>query len=312
MSTYHPYLPMWQHGGWGTIKAYFPNGPTPHDKVYERTFDPSNDIDVDEVKGILRSLPHTGALEVLGGWLNSVGRLFGGPDQFHHGRGVEIANSVIRERRPDKKPLLVFIDSSVDAELLEEAGYAYVGRVSLEGRYDRNWDHVYNAAIAEALPWDVDILLISGGMKGISLGKTDSVSAGGGYSQQDYSLSLFAGQSKGVTESKGEAVMSATAYRFCPEMLTRRRPPAALYELIRRRPEVQAAAAPARRASMAKPATAARRPAVARGVQPGDKEEHVSAAPVDTRRQTGIGVSQELYNMAGFSSGQPVSNVVLR
>lgn len=283
VSSYPPYLPMWQHGGWGTVNAYFPNGPTPHDKVYERSLDPSSEEDMEEIKGILRSLPYTGALEMIGGLFNGVTRLFGGPDQSHRGRGFEIANSVIRDRRPDGKPLLVFIDSSVDAQLLEGAGYAYVGRVSLEGHYKRNWDHTYNAAIAETLPWDVDILLVSGGMKGVSLGTTKSLSAGGAYSQSDYSLSLIGGQSKGVTEGKGKAVLSATAYRYCPEMIERRRIPESLYALIGNRSQQAATAA-----ADARPASEA-------------EEEHVppaSASEVEPEQRAGVQVSQDLYRMA--------------
>lgn len=326
LTTYPPYLPMWQHGGWGTIKAYFPNGPTMNDRVYERTLDPSSDIDMHEIKGILRSLPYSGALEAVGGFLNGVTRLFGGPDESHHGRGFEIANSVIRDRRPDGKPLLVFIDSYVDASLLEEEGYAYVGRIGLEGIYKRNWDHVYNAAIAEALPWDVDILLISGGMKGVTVGSTTSLGAGGGYSQTNYSLSLLPGRSKGVTEGEGKPVLSATAYRFCPEMLERRRIPQALYDRIRVRPAVAAATpAPAQVAPRpvaireAVPA-AAPQPAPAEKVTPPvvaaaplvGEEEHVEMPQLDRRRAAGIGVSQELYNMAGFGPGQTVNNVLIR
>ena len=42
ITTFPPYLPYWNHGGWGTIKAYFPNGPNNDDQVYERVFDPQN------------------------------------------------------------------------------------------------------------------------------------------------------------------------------------------------------------------------------------------------------------------------------
>jgi len=314
LTTYAPYLPIWQHGGWGTIKAYFPNGPTSNDRVYERTFDPASDIDMKEVKGILRSLPHDGALEVVGGFLNSVRTLFGGPDQYHHGRGFEIANSVIRDRRPEGKPLLVFIDSYVDPALLEQEGYAYAGRISLEGTHKRNWDHVYNAAIAEALPWDVDILLISGGMKGISIGTTKSLTGGGGYSQENYSLSLLPGKTTGITESKGEAVMSATAYRFCPEKIGRSRIPQALYDRIRRRP--QAAAAPAQGPAVARPVAVTPAPKVTRptaaAVVAGDEEEHVAAPEADAQRMAGIEMSQELYNRAGFGPGQTVNNILIR
>jgi hypothetical protein len=120
LTTFPPYLPYWTHGGWGTIKAYFPNGPTPNDGVYETSFDPKNEKDMRELKNVLTSLPHKGPLEVLGAMLNDVGSVFGGPDMYHHGRGFEIADSITRERRPERKPLLVFIDSSVDPQLLCE------------------------------------------------------------------------------------------------------------------------------------------------------------------------------------------------
>jgi len=328
LSTYPPYLPMWQHGGWGTIQAYFANGPTTHDRVYERTVDPSNDIDVKEIKGILRSLPHAGAVEVLGGFFNSVGRLFGAPDKSHHGRGFDIANSVVRDRRPKGKPLLVFIDSYIDPVLLEEEGYAYVGRISLEGSTKRNWDHVYNAAVAEALPWDVDILLVAGGMKGVTVGSTVSMGGGGGYSQPDYSLSLFPGKSKGVTEGKGEAVISATAYRFCPERLERLRRPEALYERIRRRgvtttgPQSQAGAAPAA-TQVAGTGTAKTSPVVpAVAVKEEDSEVQATVAekhagqlqtqPQTTLSSPGITMSQKMYNAAFPQGVQNVSNVHIR
>jgi hypothetical protein len=128
LTTFPPYLPYWTHGGWGTIKAYFPNGPTPNDGVYETTFDPKDEQDMRELKKVLTALPHKGPLELLGGMLNDVGSVFGGPDMYHHGRGFQIADSIMRERRPERKPLLVFIDSNVDTQLLAEQGYAYVGR----------------------------------------------------------------------------------------------------------------------------------------------------------------------------------------
>ncbi len=296
LTTYPPYLPMWNHGGWGTIKAYFPNGPTSHARVYERGFDPANEDDMREVRGILRSLPYTGPIKLLGGVLNGVGKLFGGPDKSHHGRGFDIANSLIRDRRPDGKPLLVFIDSYIDPLRLEEEGYAYVGRMSLEGDHDRNWDQVYNAAVAEALPWDVDILLISGGMKGVTVGATTSLSGGGGYSQTNYSLSLLGGRTKGVTEGKGEAVMSATGYRYCPEMLGRRRIPAALYDRIRVRPQVAAAVSnPNGTAPQAGAMPVAAAPTQAATMA---ANEYVPSPETTPDRVAGVDVSQDLYRMA--------------
>lgn len=309
LSTYAPYLPMWNHGGWGTVKGYFPNGPSATDHVYERIFDPANENDVREVKGILSSLPHTGAFNAVGSIFNGLNVLFGGPNNYHHGRGFEIANSLIRDRRPDGKPLMVFIDSNVDTARLEEAGYAYVGRIGLEGNIKRNWDHVYNAAVAEALPWDVDVLLISGGMKGVTVGTTKSLPSGvtGAYSTADFSLSLLGGQSTGITEGKGEAVISATAYRFCPELIDRRRIPRALYDKFRVRP--QAAALPG-----------APRPQQAPGMAatPMRTGQEQAADVPPTRPHTGpqgapgVAISRELYEMAGFSQGQSVGNVAIR
>jgi hypothetical protein len=231
ITTFPPYLPYWTHGGWGTIKAYFPNGPNSDDQVYERIFDPRNPYDIRELKSVLESLPYENPLNILGGILNGVGTVFGGPDNFHHGRGFEIASSLIRTRRPAGKTLLVFIDSNIDTKLLKQAGYAYVGKVSLEGQVDRNWDHVYDAAVAEALPWDVDILLISGGMKGVTVGSNLSFpGAGGAYSQTNYSISMFGAVSNGITEGKGKAVVSAAGYRYCPAAAYRRRIPQAFYD----------------------------------------------------------------------------------
>lgn len=238
LTSLPPYLPHWTHAGWGTVKAYFPNAPTINDQIYETTFDPENPEDMRELRSVLRALPHDGVLAAVGSVLNTLAvTLFGAPDRYHHGRGLEIANSVTRDRRPQGKPLLVFIDSNVDMTLLREEGYAYVGKVSIEGDVERNWDHAYKAAVTEALLWDVDILLVSGGMKGVTTGSNVTFpSAAAGYSQVNYSLSLFGARANGITEGKGKAVLSAEAYRFNPRMLERRQIPAALYDRIRFRP----------------------------------------------------------------------------
>jgi len=178
-------------------------------------------------------LPYSGPLDLIGGIFNGVRAVLGGPDYFHRGRGFEIANALIRDRRPEGKPILVFIDSNVGRELLTRAGYAYVGRVSLEGDVNRNWDQVYDAAIAEALPWDVDILLISGGMKGVSVGSTLAFpGAAGAYSHTSYSLSFLGAKTSGVTEGKGKAMVSAEGYRYWPAALIKRRIPKTFYDRI--------------------------------------------------------------------------------
>jgi hypothetical protein len=305
LGTAPPYLPLWNHGGWGTVNAYFANGPTNSDKVYERTYDPENSDDMDELKGILCSLPYESPFHALNCLFNGLSVLFGGPDYYHHGRGFEIADSLVRHRRPDGKPLLVVIDSYVDPQLLTENGYAYVGRIGIEGKTERNWDQVYYAAVAEALPWDVDLLLISGGMKGVTVGSNVSFpSMAMGYSQTNYSLSLGGGYSQGITEGKGKAVLSASAYRYCPDLVEKRKVPTSLYERIRLRPKTAAAPATST-AAVAAAAAPANQAATAL------QRESRSEAPVKSKGP-GIEISKQLYQMAGFSSNQPVDNVAVR
>lgn len=291
VTTYPPYLPIWNHGGWGTLKAYFPNGPNKDGTVYERVFNPDNPDDMRELRGVLCSLSYDGPLKALGGIVNGVCAVFGGIDNYHHGRGFQIASSIIRGRRPDGKPLLVFIDSNVDTNLLKEAGYEYVGRISLEGDVDRNWDHVYDAAVAEAIPWDVDILLISGGMKGVTVGNNLSFpGAAFGYSQLNYSFSLFGGNSKGVTEGKGKAILSAAGYRYWPEAANRRKIPTLLYQKLAVRDTVQNG----------------------NGSVNGNGNGQVPMTAAPTQAKPGIDVSRELYEMAGFERGQRVDYVNIR
>jgi hypothetical protein len=294
LSTYPPYLPIFNHGGWGTINAYFANGPAVGDSAYQRSFNPSDAADMRELRRILTSIPYDGPVNILGGMLYTVSAVFGGPDYYHRCRGFEIANSLVRDRRPKGKPLVVLIDSYVDPLLLNAAGYAYVGRVSLEGKYDRNWDQVYNAAVAETLPWDVDVLLIAGGMKGVTVGTNDSFpSVGAGYSQANYSLSMFGGTAKGITEGKGEAVVSASGFRYSPSMLERRKIPEGLFEKIRRPVGSPTAAGQMQPAPAATSAALQPRPA--------------ATPDAAARKSPGVDVSKQLYDMAGFSA--PVDQV---
>lgn len=300
LSTYPPYLPFWNHGGWGTLKAYFPNGPAPDDQVYERTFCPIDPDDMREIRRVLESLPPDGPLDILGGILNGVGAIFGGPDNFHHGRGFEIANALIRDRRPMGKPLFVFIDSNVDRNLLQQAGYAYVGRVGLEGKVERNWDQVYDAAVAEALPWDVDILLISGGMKGVTVGSTVAFPSGaGGYSQANYSISLLGGVSGGTTEGKGKAIVSAEGYRYWPRIIHKRRIPQFLYDKIHSIPQM-----PQKPQKLMNP----RKP---RPMQNNSKATQQAPSTIIEENASGITVSQELFNLAGFEAGRQVEYLTI-
>ena len=338
LTTFPPYLPYWNHGGWGTVKAYFPNGPTANDQIYETTFDPKNPEDQRELRSVLRAIPHRGLLQAVGGALNDMAvALLGKPDTYFHGRGFEIADSIIRDRRPEGKDLLVFIDSNVDMNLLVEEGYAYVGKVSVEGDPDRNWDQAYKAAVAEALLWDVDILLVSGGMKGVTTGTNITFpSAAAGYSQVNYSLSLLGGKAKGITEGKGKATLSAEAYRYSPRTIERRRIPSALYDRIRARPLPAVLNEPA--AALAQPpipepaadsspqasssdftevrsstaGSAWTAPAVTGRPAP----TSVPARRADPRRATyygpGITMSRELFEMAGFPNDQEVGYVQIQ
>lgn len=298
MTTYPPYLPIWNHGGWGTINAFFPNGPAGSDGAYQRTFDPSNRDDTRELRKMLGSIPPDGILGMLEGMMYGVVALFGGPDYTHRARGFEVANSLVQDPRPRGKPLVVFIDSYVDPQLLKEAGYAYVGRVSVEGKYDRNWDQAYSVAVADTLPWDVDVLLVSGGMKGVTVGTNTSFpTASYGYSQSIWSASLFGGIATGITEGKGEAVVSASGYRYSPSLLQRRKVPESLFERIRRAPSATSTAAqtPNQIAGTASAVTAASRPA---------------APDAPARKSPGVDVSKQLYDMAGFTG--PVDSVTVK
>ncbi len=335
ITTFPPYLPYWTHGGWGTIKAYFPNGPNSDDQVYERIFNPRNQDDMRGLRGVLKSLPYESPFGVFGGFLNSVGAVFGGPDNYHHGRGFEIASSLVRTRRPRRKPLLVFIDSNVDTNLLRKAGYAYVGKVSLEGAVDRNWDQVYDAAVAEALPWNVDILLISGGMKGVTVGSNLSFpGAGGAYSQANYSISMFGAVSSGITEGKGKAVVSAAGYRYCPALAKRRRIPKAFYEKFHakfyKRPAQELAEKPAhipvyepeqipvREFELVpvikKPVSEQKAPQSKVSPEGAEEAEEAPATfPAKKRCYIpGVEMSQQLYDMAGFGLHQRVHHVTIK
>ena len=306
MTTYPPYLPLWNHGGWGTINAYFPNGPAVGDGAYQRSFNPSDPEDMRELRRMLTSIPYDGPLNMLGGVLRGVAAAFGGPDYYHRGRGFEIANALVRDRRPQGKPLVVFIDSLIDPQLLKDNGYAYVGRISLEGKWDRNWDQVYNAAIAEALPWDVDVLLIAGGMKGVTVGSNTSFpSAALGYAQEDHSLSLFGGSARASRRARAKRSSahraSATARRCSrddgsPRTCSRRSADPRLRQRAwrRHRRRCPRPCGPRHRRRRRRP----RPPSAPGGFRDG------------SRRGPGIEVSKELYNMAGFN-GQ-VDNVMVK
>ena len=213
-SAYPPYLGMWTHGGWGTLRAYFPNGPASDTTVYERQFDPSDPDDMRDLKSVISSMPHKGPLEVLGAIFN--------PDSYL-GRGVRLlGNSLVRNRRSEGKSLAVLNITGIEKGFLKENGYVYVGMVSMEGDADRNWDQTYDCMVREALRWDVDIVLVSGGMKGIPAGSTNSDGGAGVGGQPNYSFSVFGANSKGVTEPKGKAMVSGEGYRLDPKLVAKR------------------------------------------------------------------------------------------
>ncbi len=329
LTSFPPYLPYWNHGGWGTIKAYFPNGPTANDQVYETTFDPNDPHDMRELRSVLHALPHKGVLAAAGGMLNTVAVvLFGKPDTYFHGRGIDIADSIVRDRRPEGKSLLVFIDSNVDMRLLGDEGYAYMGKVSIEADTNRNWDQAYKAAVSEALLWDVDILLVSGGMKGVTTGTNITFpSAAAGYSQANYALSLFGAKATGITEGKGKAILSAEAYRYAPQRIERRRIPAVIYNRIRSRPwpaSILNEPAPAPISEPIGPegygsAGASTTPAAggpAQAVIPVPAPASGPARRGEPKQpaylRPGITMSRELYDLAGFPNDQQVGYVNVR
>ena len=304
ISVLPPYLPTFSHGGWGTIQGYFPNGPTAYDKIYERAFYPGNKSDMKELKDVMTSLSYEGPLSLVGGLLNGIGTLLGGPDNFHHGRGFEISSSVIRERRPQNKPLIILIDSQINRDYLKTTGFAYAGKVSIEGKVNRNWDQVYKAAIAEALPWDVDIILVSGGMKGVTVGSnTTFPSAGGAYAQTNYSMTLLGGYSTGITEGKGEAMVSAECYRYNPQAVQTRAIPEQFYE------RVHMTSVTGQNTNQAPQIQNSRQPSIApaanrtqtNSIQPVRTQTQAQAqVPVKQQDYVGVNVSHELYEMAGF------------
>lgn len=144
--------------------------------------------------------------------------------------------------------------------------------------------------MAESLPWDVDILLIAGGMKGVTVGSNISFpGASGGYSQVNHSVSLFGSISSGITEGKGKALVSAEGYRFSPTLVNRRRIPQSFYDRIN--------------------ATVRAKPKPRQEVE--QPRQEVSRSTGNKQFQ-GLQVSRELYEMAGFDDRQMVDYVTIR
>lgn len=200
-----PYLPYWAHAGWGLVEGFSFNSPNRDAEAYECQIDPLNREQMKEIKKALNDIDYKGPFELLGGIL-SPGNLTGG--KFN--RRV---NSIIRKPRRPGQPLVLLIDN-VDYKALEKDGYVYVGEIGIEGGLKHNFDQIYTAIIAEVLPWDVDLLLFSGGGKGVTIGSTRAFpNAAGAYTSTDFSVSSLFGDSQGIVEGSQRQVIKGVAYR---------------------------------------------------------------------------------------------------
>lgn len=285
-----------------------------------------------ELKGVIDSIPYEGPLSMVGGLLNCVGTIMGGPDNFHHGRGFDIASTIVRKRRPNDRPLYILIDSDINRNYLDKTGYIYVGKISIEGTVKRSWDQVYKATIAEALPWDVDLLLISGGMKGVTVGSNLTFPGiAGAYSQANYSISLLGGNATGVTEGKGKAMISAECYRYYPQAARKRAIPEAFYDRIHTKDTAAQNVVPSKNIEDSLEIQNIQNIQNIRGTENVQDTESIRNVPniqnvqstryvpntqniqnvpsskesVPQRQQqqyTGVNVSQELYKLAGFGN----------
>ena len=172
------------------------------------------------------------------------------------------------------------------------------------------------------MPWDVDVLLISGGMKGVTVGSNIAFpGAAGAYSQANYSLSLLGSVSSGITEGKGKAVINAVGYRFWPDFANRRRIPDSFYDSIRAQvvsqsrpvprqpPAPQRRTIPERQLAPTRESLPTRRTVPAQPVRQSVEDviggevrrpEVVMAEPVGRRGYYGVQVSRQLLELAGF------------
>jgi len=220
-----PYLPFWNHGGWGPIRALFPNGPAGN--VYEKVWDPDNKEHLRELYSVLTSVQHEGPIEFIGGIFGGIVDIFvRSNESTYKGKGFVISNSLIKNRRRKGQVLIVLTPSSVQEEklIIESGLYVHAGNVGVEGNETHNWDQVYDVAIAATLLRDVDILLISGGMKGVTIGSNNSFPGGAvGYSQTNYAISLMGARAEGKTEGVGQPLIHCTGYRYDPKEANKRR-----------------------------------------------------------------------------------------
>lgn len=220
-SLYPGALPYWTHGGWGIIKGYCPKSPSSDFKAaYEQKFGVGS-LPFDDLENVIRhNVPPDGVFGFLECTVNDFFNIFGTPDRFHRGRGFEITSSLIPKPRPKDKPLYVFENGSHDKAKLREMGFIYVGKVGVKGKLKvHNWDHCEDAAVAEAYLYDVDFLFISGGMRGVTVGSTGSLGAGGAYGvRSDLTVNVIGVESKGMVEGEFLPLADGEAYRYDPKL----------------------------------------------------------------------------------------------
>ena len=210
-----PYLPFAQHGGWGVIETFFQNGPNGDLAAYAQKFNPSDKQQMKE----LRNISNKGLIE---GLIS----LFGD-------NKIKITESLVKTPRKEGKVLRTIPGVIGAREKLQEAGYISVGKIGCRGTLDHNWDHVYLASVEEALKWDIDIILVDGGMKGVTIMKNGTFPGiAGAYGQANYSISALGVTADGITEASGRPVLSAEAYRYDPITLEKRRVSREFYNRI--------------------------------------------------------------------------------
>ena len=229
--TSHPFHMYVNHGGWDLLKGYFVGGPSGDLTVYERQYTPSNKKDMDELYGVLEGMEHDRLIDLPFDILNTAWRLCGWaytagqatPARLpHRFRGIEVENGFLKDKRPKDLPLMVFVDGSLNLSKLKAAGYVDVGTTTARAdNTSRTWDQVEASIVAETLPWNIEIIIISGGMKGISVATNDSIPVAIGAGSNDVGFTLQGATAKGATEGVAKAMIRARGYRKDPVRMKR-------------------------------------------------------------------------------------------